>query len=153
MNETSSRFSSDNLIAAIEGCLCDSTCTLAYFVASLNTSGDSSHVTLRCAPSTAEAKLAFAEDGHVFAQPQARLSRSREERAKGREPSVDRLVHSIESRESIADLAEENYLWRGYEDNGRAVINFRTGRFIGSVNAPNVATATALVRRLATSLE
>ena len=55
----------------------------------------------------------------------------------------------IQSNESLPDLGDANYVWRGDGQNTRGVIKVRAGRFLADVNAPSVEETERLARRVA----
>jgi hypothetical protein len=57
------------------------------------------------------------------------------------------------SDESLANLGDENFVWRGYGNNKRGVIKMRVGRFLADLNVPTVADAERLARRVVELLQ
>jgi hypothetical protein len=109
---------------------------------------DSGHLVLRILPSIEQARTTFAIDGSQFVAPK---SSSYVQRRDGtvtdyKTPQFD---PPIQSNESLQNLGDENYVWRGYGHNSRGVIKLRVGRFLANLNVPTVADAERLAHRLA----
>jgi hypothetical protein len=109
---------------------------------------DSGHLVLRILPSIEQACATFANDGNQFVAPK---SSSYVQRRDGtvtnyKPPQFD---PPIPSNESLPNLGDENYVWRGYGHNSRGVIRLRVGRFLADLNVPTMADAERLARRLA----
>jgi hypothetical protein len=108
---------------------------------------DTTHVSIRSAPSADEAKLAFQSDGRRFIQPVAILLRD------GDNMPAELPRHRVlESSEALASVGDEAYLWRGYAQNTRGVVKFRSGRYVVEVNAPSVDDAIGSARGLSALL-
>jgi hypothetical protein len=115
---------------------------------------DSGHLVLRILPSVELARSTFEFDGNQFIAPKAHLGghfrRASDgtitERTWTPPPPSD---PPIQSSESLPNLGDENYVWRGYGHNSRGVIKLRVGRFLADLNAPTMADAERLARRLA----
>jgi hypothetical protein len=113
---------------------------------------DTGGLVLRILPSVELARSTFEFDGNQFTAPKVHLGIRRAsdgtitERAWTPPPPPD---PPIQSNESLPDLGDENYLWRGYGQNLRGVIKLRVGRFLADLNAPTMADAERLARRLA----
>jgi hypothetical protein len=101
------------------------------------TGADSGNLTLQPCESEEQARASFAISGNEFVAPKASIRDPRK-------PVV--LDPPLISDESLPDLGDENFLWRGYPNNQRGVIKFRVGRIIGQVNAPNVEDAERITR-------
>ena len=109
--------------------------------------GDSAHVSIQRAPTDTEAKDWFKANGRRFSEPVA-IARVQGDPT----PTMLPPERVIESSESLPNVADEAYVWRGYGQNTRGVIKFRRGRFAGEVNAPSVDDATAVARGLSALL-
>jgi hypothetical protein len=110
-------------------------------------SRDSAHCALRRAPSVDEAKAVFAQDGRTFHPPTAVAARV-EPDGSVREPGRATRNAPIRSDEELPGIGDDAFVWRGYRNNQRGVVKFRSGRFIGEVNAPSVELAEQLAARL-----
>jgi len=111
---------------------------------------------LRILPTVEQARSMFQFDGNEFTAPKARLGGHviREdgtitERNWMPPPPPD---PPIQSNESLRDLGDQNFVWRGYGQNTRGVIKLRVGRFLADVNAPSIDDAERLARRVAALL-
>lgn len=108
----------------------------------------SAHCSLRRAPSVAEATTYFERDGREFRPPTLVAARAEADGTVREQRPVVRNA-PIRSDETLTGVGDEAFLWRGYTNNQRGVIKFRSGRFIGEVNAPSVEDAKILATRLA----
>lgn len=111
-------------------------------------SRDSAHCSLRRAPSVEEARTYFERDGREFRPPIAVAAVAEPDGSVRDQRPVIRNA-PIRSEEKLGGVGDEAFLWRGYTNNQRGVIKFRSGRFIGEVNAPSVQDAKMLAGRLA----
>src|SRR5580704_19257141 len=109
---------------------------------------DSGHLVLRILPSIEQARATFAIDGNQFVAPK---SSSYVQRRDGTvtDYKPPRFDPPIQSSESLPNLGDENYVWRGYGHNSRGVIKLRVGRFLADLNVPTMADAERFGRRLA----
>jgi hypothetical protein len=109
---------------------------------------DSGHLILRILPSVVLARSTFEFDGNQFTAPK---SSSYVQRRDGTVTDYKpaQFDPPIQSSESLPNLGDENYVWRGYGHNSRGVIKLRVGRFLANLNAPTLADAEHLARRLA----
>ena len=113
---------------------------------------DMGYLALSILPTVEQARSTFEFDGNQFVAPKAHLSVRRAsdatipERAWTPPPPPD---PPIQSNESLPNLGDENYVWRGYGHNSRGVIKLRVSRFLANLNAPTMADAERLARRLA----
>jgi hypothetical protein len=113
---------------------------------------DIGQLLLRITPAVEHAHSMFQIDGNQFIAPKMRLG--------GHYKRVDGTITEqtwtpppppdppIQSNESLPDLGDENFVWRGYGQNTRGVIKFRVGRFLADVNAPSVEDAERLAHRV-----
>jgi hypothetical protein len=102
--------------------------------------------------SSEQARSIFELDGRWFFVPQARLGGHFRCASNGK--VVDYVPplpfdSPIRSDESLTDLGDENFVWRGYGNTHRGVIKLRVGRFLADVNLPSVDDAERLARRFA----
>ena len=108
---------------------------------------DSAYLSVRQAPSEAEAREWMDTEGKRFREPVAIA------RIAGNDAPVQLPPpRVIESSESVAGIGDRANIWRGYGRNTRGVIKFRLGRFIGEVNAPSVEDATIVAKGLVSLL-
>jgi hypothetical protein len=124
----------------------DSMLATCYF--SVRFGRDTGHLVLRILPTVEQARSAFEFDGSQFVAPK---SSSYVQRRDGtvtdyKTPQFD---PPIRSNESLPNLGDENYVWRGYGHNSRGVIKLRVARFLADLNVPTMADAERLARRLA----
>jgi hypothetical protein len=88
--------------------------------------------------SSEQARTAFARTGNQFVQPVLTLERVGEpEESRAAGPPVQ-FDPPLISHVVVPGLGDENYVWRGYGNNNRGVINLRKGNVIAHVNAPSV---------------
>jgi len=118
---------------------------------------DTGHLLLRIMPTTEQARSTFQFDGDRFVAPKAHLGGHFKRDSDG--TITDRTGKPpptpdppIQSNESLPDIGDENFVWRGYGQNTRGVIKLRVGRFLADVNAPSVEDAQRLARRVAALL-
>jgi hypothetical protein len=124
----------------------DSMLETCYF--SVRFGRDTGYLALSILPTVEQARSTFEFDGNRFVAPK---SSSYIQRRDGtftdyKPPPPD---PPIRSNESLPNLGDENYVWRGYGRNSRGVIKARIGRFLANLNAPTMADAERLARRLA----
>lgn len=107
---------------------------------------DSGYVFVRVFDSVADARAAFATHGHRFDAP---MPSAHVEHADGTityhppPPPAPPIL----SNESMPNLADENFVWRGY-GNTRGVIKLRAGRFVADINLPTVDDAERFAHRV-----
>lgn len=121
----------------------DGSLEMMLFVVRMHT--DTADVSIRRAPSEAEAQEWFKTNGRRFTEPVAILR-------KAGSPVELPASRIIESSELLPNVGDEAYVWRGYGSNTRGVIKFRRGRFAAEVNAPSVDDAVAVARGLSALL-
>jgi hypothetical protein len=139
----------ENFIAAIERMLRFDASALAvrHCVISLSLERDSAYLSIRCAPTTAEAEATFAHEGNQFVAPVLTSSVRHADGTVSHSGPAD-FASPIVSTERLAGVGDDSYLWRGYGNNERGVVKFLIGRFIGQVNAPTVTEASRLAGRI-----
>jgi hypothetical protein len=138
-----------SLPATIERLLLESEpeSTLDWCMFRIGLGRDSGHVWLHVLPTADEAQTLFARDGNAFVAP--KLSSHVQQRdGTVTDYTPPQLDLPILSHESLANLGDENFLWRGYGNNKRGVIKMRVGRFLADLNVPTVADAERLARRV-----
>ena len=108
---------------------------------------------LRILPTIEQAAALFRMDGHQFFPPRAHVAGHVPRPNDG--TTTDRTGNPppppdapIPGHESVSHLGDENFVWRGYGENTRGVIKLRAGRFLEDVNAPSVAVAKRVARRV-----
>jgi hypothetical protein len=121
--------------------------SLQFVLMNFRLAEDSAHRALRHAPSIDDAEAHFAQDGREFRPPTATAARAEADGTVREHGTVVRNA-PIRSNERLAGVGDEAYLWRGYTNNQRGVVKFRSGRFVGEVNAPSVEEAKLLAVRL-----
>jgi hypothetical protein len=136
-----------SLPATIERLLLESDpeSTLEWCMFNIRLGHDSGHLSLHVLPSADEARTSFARDGHAFVAPKVSLQPREGTVTDYKPPQFD---PPIVSHESLANLGDENFVWRGYGNNKRGVIKMRVGRFLADMNVPTVADAERLARRV-----
>ena len=143
-----------NLPATIERLLLESEpeSTLDWCMFNIRLGHDSGHVFLHVLPSADDARTLFARDGNAFVAP--KLSSHVQHRdATVTDYKPPQFDPPIVSDESLANLGDENFVWRGYGNNKRGVIKMRVGRFLADLNVPTVADAERLARRVVELLQ
>jgi hypothetical protein len=119
--------------------------TLDWCMFNIRLGHDSGYVSLHVLPSADDARTLFARDGNAFVAPKLSLQLRDGTVTDYKPPQFD---PPIVSHESLANLGDENFLWRGYGNNKRGVIKMRVGRFLADLNVPTVADAERLARRV-----
>jgi hypothetical protein len=102
---------------------------------------DTAHLSIRQAPSEADAQQWLESEGRRFREPVAVLYKQGDDAPlQHRPPKVNG------SSEAISGIGDGANIWRGYSGNTRGVIKFRRGRFVAQVNAPSVNDAMAVAK-------
>jgi hypothetical protein len=121
--------------------------SLQHVLLTLRMHNDTAHLSIRHAPSEAEAQQWLETEGRQFREPVAvGYIQGNDAPVQLPPPKV------IESSESISGIDDGANIWRGYGRNTRGVIKFRRGRFVGEVNAPSVKDATVVAKGVAALL-
>jgi hypothetical protein len=119
--------------------------TLDWCMFNIRLGRDSGYVSLHVLPSADDARTLFAHDGNAFVAPKVSLQPRDGTVTAYKSPQFD---PPIVSHESLANLGDENFVWRGHGNNKRGVIKMLVGRFLADLNVPTVADAERLARRV-----
>jgi hypothetical protein len=108
---------------------------------------DTGHLALSILTTVEQARSTFEFDGNQFVAPKRSVHVQRRDGTftDYKPPPPD---PPIQSNESLPNLGDENYVWRGYGHNSRGVIKLRVGRFLANLNAPTMADAERFARRV-----
>jgi hypothetical protein len=111
---------------------------------------DSGYVRLHGTPSTPAAQATMKRSGNQFTAPKQQVHVQSRDRAPTL-PPPPAFDPPIISTESLPDIGDENFVWRGYNNNSRGFIRLRVG-FLVDINAPSVAEAEGLARHVNAAL-
>jgi hypothetical protein len=107
---------------------------------------DTGYLALSILPTVEQARSTFEFDGNRLVAPKSSVYvQRRDGTVTDYKPA--QFDPPIQSSESLPNLGNENFVWRGYGRNSRGVIKLRIGRFLASLNAPTIADAERLARR------
>jgi hypothetical protein len=114
---------------------------------------DSADILIRSLPSIDDARAAFATHGRNFTEPALTAFVQHHDGTVDSYPATPVPPQVIVASESIPNLGDESYLWKGYGNNLRGVVKFRAGQFIVELNAPSEDAVRKLANRIAGLLD
>jgi hypothetical protein len=113
--------------------------------------GSSGRLSLHVFPTVESAREHFAANGNRFVEPRlTAYVTAPDGTVAGWTPPPPKPP--ILSTESLPDVADQNFIWRGYGKTSRGVVKLQVGRFVASLNVSSVPEAEQLARLVADAL-